>query len=178
MGEERLEVLLSTEEIAAGVKRLGEAIARDYDGQNPLFVGVLKGAVVFLADLIRAVPIPVRYDFIAVSSYGAATRSSGQVKILKDLDYSLEDEAVILVEDIVDTGLTLNYLLASFRARRPRSLRVCTLLDKPSRRLVELKPDYNAFVIPDHFVVGYGLDYAEKYRNLPYIAVLKKACDG
>ena len=116
MAEEILEVLLSEEEIAAGVKRLGEAIARDYEGQNPLFVGVLKGAVVFLADLIRATKIPVRYDFIAVSSYGAATRSSGQVKILKDLDYSLEDEAVILVEDIVDTGLTLNYLLTSFRA--------------------------------------------------------------
>lgn len=173
MEEELLEVLLTEEEIAAGVRRLGEEIARDYQGQNPLLVGVLKGAVVFLSDLIRAAKIPLRYDFMAVSSYGAATRSSGQVKILKDLDYSLEGEAVVLVEDIVDTGLTLNYLLENLRARRPRSLRVCTLLDKPSRRLVELKPDYNAFVIPDRFVVGYGLDYADKYRNLPYIAVLK-----
>ena len=168
-----LKVLLREDEIAAGVARLGAALSGAYDGLNPLMVGVLKGAVVFLADLIRAMRIPLRYDFMAVSSYGATTRSTGQVQILKDLDQSIDGQHVLLVEDIVDTGLTLNYLVENLLARRPASLRICTLLDKPSRREVDLKPDYNAFVIPDHFVVGYGLDFADRYRNLPYIGVLK-----
>lgn len=173
MREDIKEVLLSAEEIRAGVLRLGAAIAAEYAGKNPLLVGVLKGAVVFLADLIRAIDVPLHYDFIAVSSYGAATRSSGQVQILKDIDQSIEGQDVLLVEDIVDTGLTLKYLVHNLRSRQPRSLRTCTLLDKPSRREVEIKPDYNGFTIPDHFVVGYGLDFANRYRNLPYIGVLK-----
>lgn len=173
MHEDISQVLLREEEIAAGVARLGMALARDYEGQNPLLVGVLKGAIVFLADLIRSARIPLRYDLIAVSSYGAATKSSGQVRILKDIDQGIEGQPVVVVEDIVDTGLTLNYLVENLRSRRPSSLKVCTLLDKPSRRLVEIKPDYNGFAIPDYFVVGYGLDFADKYRNLPYIGVLK-----
>lgn len=167
------EVLLTAEEIAAGVARLGGRIAADYEGRTPLLIGVLKGAVVFLADLIRSIPLPLRYDFIAVSSYGAATKATGQVRITKDLDQSIEGQDVLLVEDIVDTGLTLNYLVGNLRARKPRSLKVCTLLDKPSRREVDIQPHYNGFVIPDHFVVGYGLDFADKYRNLNYIGVLK-----
>ncbi len=168
-----LKVLLTKEEIASGVDRLGGEIARDYQDRSPLVVGVLKGAVVFLADLIRAARIPLRYDFMAVSSYGAATKSTGQVQILKDLDQSIEGMDVLLVEDIVDTGLTLKYLAENLHARQPKTLRICTLLDKPSRRRVQIKPDYNGFEIPDHFVVGYGLDYAEQFRNLPYIGVLK-----
>ena len=173
MQEDLLEIILDKDQLAAGVARLGATLAADYAGQTPLLVGVLKGAVIFLSDLIRAMDIPLRYDFMAVSSYGAATKSSGQVQILKDLGQSIEGQAVILVEDIVDTGLTLSYLVENLRARRPKSLKVCTLLDKPSRRQVEIKPDYNGFEIPDKFVVGYGLDFADKYRNLPYIGVLK-----
>lgn len=170
------EILLTAEEIAAGVSRLGGEIAADYAGRNPLLVGVLKGAVIFLSDLIRAIPIPLRYDFMAVSSYGAATKTTGQVQILKDLDQSIEGQDVLLVEDIVDTGLTLNYLVGNLAARKPRSLKICTFLDKPSRREVEIKPHYNGFVIPDRFVVGYGLDFADKYRNLTYVGVLKPEC--
>ncbi len=173
MQEDLLEIILSKDEIAAGVARLGAALAADYAGKDPLLIGVLKGAVVFLSDLIRAMDIPLRYDFMAVSSYGAATKSTGQVQILKDLDQSIEGQSVILVEDIVDTGLTLNYLAENLRARRPGSLKICALLDKPSRRLVEIKPDYSGFEIPDRFVVGYGLDHSDRYRNLPYIAALK-----
>lgn len=168
------QILMDEKEIAAGVRRLGAQLAADYRGRDPLLIGVLRGAVVFLADLIRAMDIPLHYDFIAVSSYGSATETSGQVQILKDVGQSIEGRDVILVEDIVDTGLTLKYLLEVLRTREPRSLKVCTLLDKPARRKVEIKPDYNGFVIPDRFVVGYGLDYADRYRNLPYIAVLKQ----
>ncbi|MGE5529921.1 MAG: hypoxanthine phosphoribosyltransferase [Patescibacteria group bacterium] len=178
MESDILQVLLTREEIASGVARLAGEVERDCRGRVPLVVGVLKGAVVFMADLIRAMRIPLRCDFIAVSSYGASTKSSGQVQILKDLEQSIEGQTVILVEDIVDTGLTLRYLADNLRARQPESLRICTLLDKPSRRLVEIEPDYNGFVVPDRFVVGYGLDYAEKYRNLPYIGVLKPEVHG
>jgi len=173
MHQDLEEILFSAEEIAAGVKRLGAALAAEYRGSDPLFIGVLKGAVVFLSDLIRAVEIPLHYDFIAVSSYGKATKSSGQVQFLKDVGQSIEGRDVVLVEDIVDTGLTLKYLLENLRTRGPRTLKVCTLLDKPERRQVEIKPDYNGFVVPDRFLVGYGLDFADRYRNLPYIGVLK-----
>lgn len=167
------ERLLSEEEIGRRVRELGEEISRDYSGRELVVVGILKGALIFMADLIRHISIPVTMDFVAVSSYGKATRSSGAVRILKDLDAPIEGKHVLIVEDIIDTGLTLAYLLENFRARRPRSVKVCTLLDKPGRRLVDVQSDYNGFEIPDKFVVGYGLDYAERYRNLPCIWVLK-----
>ncbi len=166
------EVLFSAEQIAAKVKELGAAITRDYQENPPVLVGILKGAVPFVADLMRAIDLPLAYDLMAVSSYGAATRSSGTVRFLKDLDMSIEDREVLIVEDIVDTGLTLKYLTESLKNRGVNSIKTCTLLDKPSRRRAEIQPDYNGFVIPDVFVVGYGLDYNEKYRNLPYIGVL------
>src|SRR5690554_5342168 len=138
-----------------------------------MVIGILKGALPFMADLIRKIEVPLKYDLVAVSSYGASTKTSGAVQILKDIDMGLEGEHVLVVEDIVDTGLTLNYLLGAFKARQPASLKVCTLLDKPSRREVAVDIKYNGFAIPDRFVVGYGLDYAERFRHLPMIAVLK-----
>ncbi len=168
-----LEILVSEDQIARRVKELGGRISEDYRGNEILMVGILKGAVVFMADLIRHVTVPVRIDFMAVSSYGKASESSGVVQILKDLDQSIGGRHVIVVEDIVDTGLTLKYMLDNLSTRRPASLRICTLLDKPSRRRTSVAPDYNGFVIPDRFVVGYGLDYCEDYRNLREIAVLK-----
>lgn len=168
------EILLSEIEIAARVKELGRQISHDYQGKDLILVGILKGSLPFLADLIRAIEIPLIYDMMAVSSYGVATKSSGTVRILKDLEMSVEGKDLLIVEDIVDTGLTLQYLLETMRTRNLNSLKVCTLLDKPSRRKVEIKPDYNGFEVPDVFVVGYGLDYAEKYRNLPVIGVLKE----
>lgn len=168
------EILLSEIEIAARVKELGRQISHDYQGKDLILVGILKGSLPFLADLIRAIEIPLIYDMMAVSSYGAATKSSGTVRILKDLEMSVEGKDLLIVEDIVDTGLTLQYLLETMRTRNLNSLKVCTLLDKPSRRKVEIIPDYNGFEVPDVFVVGYGLDYAEKYRNLPVIGVLKE----
>lgn len=173
MNQDILQVLISEEEIKAKVAELGKTIAEDYRGKDPLVICVLKGALCFMSDLIRATQIPLSIDFLAVSSYGASTQSSGVLRILKDLDSSLEGRHVLIVEDIIDTGLTLNYLVENLWSRQPASLRICTLLDKPSRRKVELKPDYSGFVIPDKFVVGYGLDYAERYRNLPHVAVLK-----
>lgn len=167
------EIILSEEAISGRVSELGAQITNDYRGRELLAVGILKGAVLFLADLVRAIDLPVKVDFMALSSYGASSESSGIVRILKDLDENVQGRHVLVVEDIVDTGLTLNYLIDNLRSRRPESLKVCTLLDKPERRQVAIKPDYNGFTIPDRFVVGYGLDYAEKYRNLPYIAVLK-----
>ncbi|MCL6588925.1 MAG: hypoxanthine phosphoribosyltransferase [Firmicutes bacterium] len=178
-------ILYSREAIAARVKEMGREITRDLQSNQslngageeyriPVLLGILKGALPFLADLIREIDIPIAYDLIAVSSYGAATKSSGTVRILKDLDLSIENRDAIIVEDIIDTGLTLQYLSANLKARNPRSLKICTLLDKPSRRKLPLQPDYNGFVIPDAFVVGYGLDYNERYRNLPYIGVLKE----
>ncbi len=167
------EVILTEEEIKRRVAELGEQIGDDYRGKEPLAVGILKGAILFLGDLVRVVDLPVKVDFMALSSYGDSSESSGIVRILKDLDENVEGRDVLVVEDIVDTGLTLSYLIDNLRSRRPASLKVCTLLDKPTRRRVAIHPDYNGFVIPDRFVVGYGLDFAEKYRNLPFIGVLK-----
>ncbi|MBE3575071.1 MAG: hypoxanthine phosphoribosyltransferase [Firmicutes bacterium] len=167
------EIILSEEQIQRRVAELGRQITRDYQDRHLLTIGILRGAVIFLADLIRHLDLPVAVDFMAVSSYGQATASSGVVRILKDLDETVTGRHVLLVEDIIDTGLTLSYLVDNLRSRRPASLRICTLLDKPSRRKVEITPDYNGFTIPDRFVVGYGLDYAENYRQLPYIGVLK-----
>ena len=166
-----MKVLLSRDAIRDWVREMGREISRDYAGKEPHLVGVLKGACTFMTDLARAIEIPITMDFIAVSSYGAATKSSGEVKLVKDLDQGLEGRDLIVIEDIVDTGLTLNYLLNVLRARGPRSLKVASLLSKPSRRLVEVQADYVGFTIEDHFVVGYGLDYNEKYRNLPEIVV-------
>jgi hypoxanthine phosphoribosyltransferase len=168
-------VLLSEDQIRARVKELGEQISRDYAGQPLLLVGILKGAVVFLSDLIRHIDCPLDYDFVAISSYGTETRSSGVVRLLKDLDAGVEGRHVIIVEDIVDTGWTLrlSYLRENILARKAASVKVCALLDKPSRREVDVGVDYCGFVIEDHFVVGYGLDYNGKYRNLPYVAIME-----
>ena len=165
-------VLVTREEIAAGVKKLGETITRDYAGKEPVMIGILKGAVLFYSDLIRNIDLPLKTEFMAISSYGSSTKTSGVVRILKDLDTDITGQDVLIVEDIVDTGLTLSYLVRALSERNPASIRIVTLLDKPARRRVELKPDYFCFVIPDAFVVGYGLDYDEKYRNLPDIGVL------
>lgn len=173
MHEDVERILLSAEEIRAQVAELGRKISEDYQGKELVVVGILKGAAIFCADLLRQITVPVAIDFMAVSSYGASTKSSGVMRILKDLDESIEGKHVLLVEDIVDTGLTLNYLREYLEGRNPASLRVCVLLDKPSRRKTDVTVEYRGFEIPDEFVVGYGLDYAEKYRNLPYISVLK-----
>ena len=166
-----MKVLLSNDTIQARIHEMGREIAKDYAGREPHLVGVLKGAFTFLSDLTRAIELPMTLDFIAVSSYGAATKTSGEVRLVKDLDQGLEGRDLLVVEDIVDTGLTLNYLLNLLRARGPRSLKVATLLSKPSRRLVQIPVDYVGFSIDDHFVVGYGLDFNEKYRNLRDIVV-------
>src|ERR671923_826691 len=168
------QILLTEEQIARRVAELGERITADYQGRAVTLVSVLKGSLPFMADLMRAITIPLRIDLMEVSSYGGSTtESSGLVRILKDLSASIEGEDVLLVEDIIDTGLTLNYLLRYLRGKNPDSLRICTLLDKPARRLVEIPVDYVGFTIPDQFVVGYGLDYGEVYRNLRFVGVLK-----
>src|SRR5881628_3570911 len=167
------EILLTAEEIAAKVKELGTEIARDYRGKDVVFVSILKGALPFLADLMRATPIPLALDFLEVSSYGTSTESSGVVRILKDLAHPIEGRHVLVVEDILDTGHTLSYVFDHLRAQRPESVRLCVLLDKPARRVIPIEIDYRGFEIPDKFVVGYGLDYAERYRNLPFVGVLK-----
>jgi hypoxanthine phosphoribosyltransferase len=166
-----MKVLLSRDTIRNRIEEMGREISKDYEGKQPHMVGVLKGACTFMTDLIRTIDLPLSLDYIAVSSYGAATKSSGEVKLVKDLDQGLEGRDLLVVEDIVDTGLTLNYLVNVLRARGPRSVKVAALLSKPSRRLVQIPVDYVGFTIDDHFVVGYGLDYNEKYRNLPDIAV-------
>jgi hypoxanthine phosphoribosyltransferase len=166
------EALVSQEDLERRVRELGEAISRDYDGKDLFLVGVLKGAVFFLSDLMRALSVPCEVDFMAVASYGSSTDSSGVVRILKDLDATIEGKDVLIVEDIIDSGLTLSYLLRTLRARDPRSLEVCALLTKPERREVDLPIRYTGFEIPNKFVIGYGLDHAERYRNLPYVAVL------
>lgn len=168
----KLEVLLSAEQIAQRVAELGAEVSGDYQGKRVLLVCVLKGAIIFLSDLMRHLSIPVEIDFIAVSSYGADTASSGVVRILKDLEQSIQDKDLLIVEDIVDTGLTLNYLRDNLLSRHPRSLKVVTLLDKPTRRRVAFEPDYCGFAIPDRFVVGYGLDVNEQYRHLPDLCVV------
>ena len=168
------EVLVDAERIAAKVAELGARLSVDYAGQQLTLVSVLKGSLPFMADLMRASTIPVQIDLMEVSSYGGtSTETSGLVRILKDLSSSIEGRDVLIVEDIIDTGLTLNYLHRYLRGKNPRTLRICTLLDKPARRLAEIPIDYLGFTIPDRFVVGYGLDYGEFYRNLPYIGVLK-----
>jgi hypoxanthine phosphoribosyltransferase len=172
------EVLLSGDEVQARVAELGAQMAGDYEGREPVLVSVLKGSIIFLADLVRAMPIPLSIDLMEVSSYGSSTESSGQVRILKDLSTSIEGRDVIVVEDIIDTGLTLNYLLRYLRDRRPASIRICCLLDKPARRLAPIEIDYRGFTIADRFVIGYGLDYGERYRNLPYIGVLRPSVYG
>lgn len=168
------EVLLSEEQIAEKVKELAEEISKDYEGKEILVVGVLKGSVVFVSDLIKRLSIPCEIDFMAVSSYGSSTESSGIVKIIKDLDQNIEGKDVIIVEDIIDSGVTLKYLLEYLRARKVNSVEIVTLLTKPSRRKVDIDVKYTGFVVPDEFLVGYGLDYAEKYRNLPYVGILKR----
>jgi hypoxanthine phosphoribosyltransferase len=172
------EVLLSGEQVQARVAELGAQLSADYEGKDPVLVSVLKGSIIFLADLVRAMPIPLSIDLMEVSSYGASTESSGQVRILKDLSTSITDREVIVVEDIIDTGLTLNYLLRYLHDKGPASIRICCLLDKPARRLAEIEIDYRGFTIPDRFVIGYGLDYGERYRNLPYIGVLRPSVYG
>ncbi|NLM12595.1 MAG: hypoxanthine phosphoribosyltransferase [Epulopiscium sp.] len=174
MKDDVKEILFTEEEIAEKVKELGQQISKDYHGEDLTVVGILKGSNIFMGDLIRKIDIPLSIDFMVVSSYGQSTESSGVVKVLKDLEYSIEGKNILIVEDIIDTGLTLDYLKENLLRRKPKSLKICTLLDKPTRRKVDLKVDYIGFEIPDAFIVGYGIDYAEKYRNLPFIASLKE----
>lgn len=171
-------ILLTAEEIKDIVSGLGRRISEDYADKNLLIVSILKGSFVFMADLIRSVDIPCRVDFIAVSSYGAGTETTGEVKIKKDLDINLGEYDILLVEDILDTGTTLEYISEMLKARNPRSVRICALLDKPERRTAAVKADYVGASVPDEFVAGYGLDYAERYRNLPYLGVLKPSVYG
>src|SRR5579863_7675747 len=173
MDEDIEEILITAEEIQAKVKELGQRITIDYQDKNVLLLGTLKGAVPFIGDLARAIDLPLEIDYMAVSSYGNSTESSGVVRILKDLEGPVQQKHVLIVEDIVDSGQTLHYLMDVLRQRRPLSLRVCALLDKGRERVKVVKLDYTGFQIPDRFVVGYGLDYAQRYRNLPYIGILK-----
>ncbi|MGH2449668.1 MAG: hypoxanthine phosphoribosyltransferase [Candidatus Limnocylindria bacterium] len=167
------EILVTEDALARRIAELGTAVARDYAGKDLVLVSILKGALPFLADLMRRVQIPLSLDFLEVSSYGDATESSGVVRILKDLAHPIEGRDVLVVEDILDTGRTLRYVMEHLHAQRPASVRLCVLLDKPSRRVVPVEIDYVGFQIPDRFVVGYGLDYAERYRNLPFVGVLR-----
>ncbi len=178
--EDIAEVLLTQEAIAARIAEMGAEISRDYAGKELMLVCILKGANLFMADLCRQITVPLSYDFVAVSSYGADTKSSGVVRILKDLDDSVESKHVLVIEDIVDTGLTLrlSYLLENLRSRRAASVKICTLLDKPSRRRVDVPVDYRGFMVEDQFVVGYGMDYQGRYRNLPFIGLLKPEIYG
>ena len=173
MQQDVLRVLLSEEEIRAKCKEMGARISQEYKGKNLMLVTVLKGAVVFLADLMRAIEVPAEIDFMVVSSYGSGVKSSGVVKIVKDLDVPLAGKDLLIVEGILDSGLTLSYIKELLASRGPASIKIATLLDKPSRRKVDLVADYIGFSVPDEFVIGYGLDYDEKYRNLPYIGILK-----
>lgn len=170
---EHIRVLLSEEEVDRRIQEIGEQISKDYAGRQVHLVCVLKGGSFFMCELAKRITVPVSLDFMSVSSYGSDTKSSGVVKIVKDLDESLADKDVIVVEDIVDSGRTLSYLLEMLRDRKPASLRLCTLLDKPDRRVIDVNVDYTGFQIPDEFVVGYGLDYDQRYRNLPYIGIVE-----
>lgn len=174
------QMLISEDKLQERIKELGEQISKDYEGKELVLVGILKGAAIFLADLVRQITIPVDYDFVAISSYGADTRSSGVVRLLKDLDSSIESKHVLVVEDIVDTGWTLrlSYIVENLRSRKAASVRVCTLLDKPSRRAVDVGIDYYGFIVEDKYVVGYGLDFDGRYRSLPFIGVLKPEVYG
>lgn len=166
-------ILISEEQVQKRVQELGKQLTEEYRGKNLFVIGILKGSVIFMADLVRAIALDLQVDFIAVSSYGKSTNSSGVVRILKDLDSDIHGKDVLIVEDIVDTGLTLSYLVENLLSRNPASLKICTFLDKPSRRVADISPHYNGYEIPDEFVVGYGLDYSERYRNLPYIGVIE-----
>ena len=168
------EILVPAQDLERRVRELGAEVSRDYKGRDLILVGVLKGAIFFLSDLMRHIDVPCEVDFMAVASYGSATKSSGVVRILKDLDAVIEGRDVLIVEDIVDSGLTLQYLLRNLAGRNPRSLEVCALLIKPERRKVELNARYVGFEIPDRFAIGYGLDHAERYRNLPFVAALRQ----
>ncbi|MBR3606790.1 MAG: hypoxanthine phosphoribosyltransferase [Lachnospiraceae bacterium] len=169
---ETISILLSEEEVDSRIQKMGEMISKDYEGKQIHLICVLKGGVFFMCELAKRISVPVSMDFMAISSYGSDTKSSGVIKIVKDLDESITGKDVLVVEDIVDSGRTLSYLLDMLKDRKPNSLRLCTLLDKPERRVVDVNVDYTGFQIPDEFVVGYGLDYAQKYRNLPYIGVV------
>ena len=171
-------ILFSEEQLKARVREIAGQIDRDFAGKEPMLISVLRGSFIFMADLMRSITLPCTVDFMAVSSYGAGTTSSGQVKITKDLSESIEGRDIIVVEDILDSGNTLSYLLKILENRHPASIRLCTLLDKPDRRVKPVEVHYSGFTIPDAFVVGYGLDYAEKYRNLPYIGILKPRAYG
>ncbi|MFR2793778.1 MAG: hypoxanthine phosphoribosyltransferase [Eisenbergiella sp.] len=170
---ERVEVLLTEKEVDDRIQAIGEQISRDYEGRQVHLVCVLKGGSFFMCELAKRITVPVSLDFMSVSSYGSDTKSSGVIKIVKDLDDSIKDKDVLVVEDIVDSGRTLSYLLELLKSRGPKSMALCTLLDKPDRRVVDVNVDYTGFQIPDEFVVGYGLDYDQRYRNLPYIGVVK-----
>ena len=170
---EHVKVLLTEEEVDRRIQEIGDQISKDYEGKQVHLVCVLKGGSFFMCELAKRIAVPVSLDFMSVSSYGSDTKSSGVVKIVKDLDDSIKDKDVLVVEDIVDSGRTLSYLLEMLRDRGPSSLRLCTLLDKPERRVVDVNVDYTGFAIPDEFVVGYGLDYDQKYRNLPYIGIVE-----
>lgn len=174
MREDIKEILFDEDALNKKVKELGGKITEDYKGKDLLVVGVLKGSVLFASDLIKNIDIPCEIDFMAVSSYGNSTETSGVVRILKDLDHSIEGKDVLIVEDIVDSGITLDYLLKYLKARKANSIEIVTLLNKPARRKVDINVKYSGFEVPDAFIVGYGIDYAEKYRNLPYIGILKE----
>jgi hypoxanthine phosphoribosyltransferase len=166
-------VLIDEAQVQAKIRELGQQITADYAGKDLLLVGVLRGALLFIVDLARQIDLPLEMDFMAISSYGAATETSGVVRILKDLDTAIEGRDVLIVEDIIDSGLTLNYIVEHLRNRGPASIKICALLNKPSRRRVDVKIDYHGFDIPDEFVVGYGLDFQQRYRNVPFVGVLK-----
>ncbi len=170
---ETIDVLISKEEVDTKIAKMAELINKDYEGKNIHMICVLKGGVFFMCELAKYITVPVSLDFMSVSSYGGATTSSGRIKIIKDLDETIEGKDVLVVEDIIDSGRTLNALLEMLKKRNPKSLKLCTLLDKPDRRVVDVNVDYTGFSIPDEFVVGYGLDYDQKYRNLPYIGIVK-----
>ena len=167
-------VVLTPEQIAARVQELGAELARDYEGLNPIFIGILKGTFIFMADLVRATPIPLEVDFLAISRYGPTTKTQGVVRILKDLELSITGRHVLFVEDIIDTGLTLHFILRTLASRQPASLRICALVDIPRRRLVELPIAYRGFTLEEGFLIGYGLDFRERFRNLPYLGLLSE----
>lgn len=170
---DKIRVLLSEEKVDARIRELGEQITKDYEGEEVFLICTLKGASFFACELAKRIALPLTLDFIAVASYGDGTQSSGEVRMIKDLDESIEGKNVIVIEDIIDTGRTLNYLMEMLKKRNPKTLKLCSLLDKPKRRVVDVTADYTGFEVPDLFVVGYGLDYAQKYRNLPYIGVVE-----
>ena len=174
MNNDIKEVLYSEEDLKSKIQEIGKIITEDYEGRELVLIGILKGSVMFMSDLMKEIKIPCCMDFMAVSSYGSSTKSSGVVRILKDLDFQIEGKDILIVEDIIDTGVTLKYLVEYLSARKPNSLEICCLLNKQERRKVNISAKYLGFEVPDFFLVGYGLDYAEKYRNLPYIGILKE----